>query len=98
MATGCRFRCMITTKVNPTPPAIRPMQADRDEELEHLRELLAEAEEMCLVIALEKHLEAQRAERELERVSRETGDQRGGGGRREPGRLVPDFRGANSAT
>lgn len=50
------------------------MQADHDEELEHLKELLAEAEEMCLVLALEKHLEAQRAERELERVSRETGE------------------------
>lgn len=50
------------------------MHADPDEELEHLKELLAEAEEMCLVLALEKHLEAQRAARELERISRETGE------------------------
>jgi hypothetical protein len=49
------------------------MQADHDEELEHLKELLAEAEEACLLLALDKHLEAQRIERELERVSRETG-------------------------
>jgi hypothetical protein len=47
-----------------------------DEKLEHLKELLAEAEEMCLVLALEKHLEAQRAARDLERISRETGEQR----------------------
>jgi len=65
---------MITTKVT-NPPAIRHlMQADPDEELEHLKELLAEAEETCLVLALEKHLEAQRAARELERVSRKTGE------------------------
>jgi len=48
------------------------MQPDHDEELEHLKELLAEAEEMCLVLALEKHLEARRAERELERVSEDS--------------------------
>lgn len=46
------------------------MQADHDEELEHLKELLAEAEEICLVLALEKHFEAQRAEFEAERLSR----------------------------
>jgi hypothetical protein len=44
--------------------------ASDDEELEHLKELLAEAEELCLVLALQKHLEAQRAERELERLSK----------------------------
>ena len=43
-------------------------------ELEHLKELLAEAEEMCLVLALEKHLEAQRAARRLELISKETGE------------------------
>jgi hypothetical protein len=50
------------------------MQADPGEELEHLKELLAEAEELCLMFALEKHMEAQRAERELERISKETGE------------------------
>jgi len=55
----------------PTTSHPAPMRADHDEELEHLKELPAEAEETCLVLALEKHLEAQRAERELERVSRE---------------------------
>ena len=43
-------------------------------ELEHLKELLAEAEEMCLVLALEKHMDSQRAARELERLSKETGE------------------------
>jgi hypothetical protein len=54
------------------PPTDPPASAD--EELESLKELLAEVEEMCLVLALEKHLEAQRfgAARELERVSKET--------------------------
>jgi hypothetical protein len=51
------------------------MQADHDE-LERLKELLAEAEETCLVLALGKHLEAQRAERNLERVSKETAVER----------------------
>ena len=30
--------------------------ASTDKELEHLKELLAEAEELCLLLALEKHL------------------------------------------
>jgi sugar phosphate isomerase/epimerase len=54
------------------PPTYTP--ASGDEELEHLKELLAEAEELCLMLALEKHLAAQRAERELERISKETGE------------------------
>jgi len=46
--------------------------ASGDEELEHLKELLAEAEETCLVLALEKHLEARQAGKEAELFSRAT--------------------------
>ena len=54
------------------PPTYTPTSGD--DELEYLKELLAEAEEVCLVLALEKHLEAQRAARELERLSKEAGE------------------------
>lgn len=63
------------------------MQADPDEELEHLKELLAEAEELCLVLALEKHLEAQRAERVLELLSKRN---RGVGSNGMENRVKPD--------
>src|SRR5690349_7963497 len=75
---GCRFRRMITTKGHPRrsnhpmsqfPPTYTP--ASDGEELEHLKELLAEAEEVCLALVLKKHLEAQRIERRVELLSKE---------------------------
>jgi hypothetical protein len=62
---------MIATKVIPPPCIQETMQAHPDEELEHLKELLAEAEEQCLMLALEKHLEAQRAFQETQMLSKE---------------------------
>ena len=65
---------MITSNVHPHQLSAN-MQADPDEELEHLKELLAEAEEVCLLLALEKHFELQRFEFEAERLSRKMAEE-----------------------
>ena len=67
---------MITSKVNAIP---RPMSrfpptytpAAGDEELERLKELIAEAEELCIEYQVEIYCEAQRSQWNFELLSRE---------------------------
>ena len=76
MATSRRLPVMITTKVNAVP---RPMSqlpptytpASGDEELERLKELIAEAEELCIEYQVEMYCEAQRSQEKIELLSRE---------------------------
>jgi len=44
-------------------------------EIQTLKELLAEAEDLCIEFAIGMRLEAQRAERELQRLSKEIAEE-----------------------
>jgi predicted nuclease with TOPRIM domain len=68
---------MITTKANAAtplpmsqfPPKYTP--AAGDEELERLKELIAEAEELCIEYQVEMYYEAQRSQGKIELLSKE---------------------------
>ena len=67
---------MITTKVNalPLPMSRFPSTytpASGDEELERLKELIAEAEELCIEFQVEMYCEAQRSQGKIELLSKE---------------------------
>ncbi len=47
-----------------------------DEELERLQELIAEAEELCIVYLVEMYCEAQRSQGKIELLSRELEEMR----------------------
>lgn len=51
------------------PPTYTP--ASGDEELERLKELIAEAEELCIEYQVEMYCEAQRSQGKIELLSRE---------------------------
>jgi hypothetical protein len=61
--------CADAQPMSQLPPTYTP--DSRDEELENLKELLAEAEEACLLLAFHKHLELQRIQKKIELLSRE---------------------------